>query len=59
MAQTARVLEATTVLSDVLTTNGINHAFHGNFLIALMAGAPQCTVCQPQESPQSATNDFL
>ncbi|KAL5476897.1 hypothetical protein ACEPAI_3083 [Sanghuangporus weigelae] len=42
MAETSRVLQAATVLSQALATASIPHAFHGSLLIALLSNSPQC-----------------
>ncbi|OCB85028.1 hypothetical protein A7U60_g7985 [Sanghuangporus baumii] len=42
MAETNRVLQAATVLSQALATASIPHAFHGSLLIALLSNSPQC-----------------
>lgn len=45
MAQeTRRLLEAAAALHAVLHSAGVPHAFHGDFLVALLSSAPQCEV---------------
>lgn len=47
MEETSRLLQAASVLSQVLTENTIPHAFHGTILIAILANSVQCGVCSP------------
>ncbi|KAI5121121.1 hypothetical protein M0805_002793 [Coniferiporia weirii] len=42
MAETSRLLEAASVLSQALTASGIPHAFYGTLLIALLSSNAQC-----------------
>ncbi|PAV20414.1 hypothetical protein PNOK_0304100 [Pyrrhoderma noxium] len=42
MEETSRLLQAASVLSQVLTENTIPHAFHGTILIAILANSVQC-----------------
>ena len=44
MEETSRLLQAASVLSQVLTENNIPHAFHGTLLIAILANSTQCNV---------------
>ena len=48
MAETGRVLQAATVLSQALAAASIPHAFHGSLLIAILSNAPECNVCNRQ-----------
>lgn len=45
MTESARVLQAATVLSQALGGASVPHAFHGSLLIALLSNGPQCNVC--------------
>ncbi|EJD05507.1 uncharacterized protein FOMMEDRAFT_118610 [Fomitiporia mediterranea MF3/22] len=42
MAETLRILQAATALSQALSAAGARHAFHGSLLIALLSNNPQC-----------------
>ncbi len=39
-----RVLEAAKALHTLLDAAGVPHAFHGGFLVALLANTPHCDV---------------
>jgi hypothetical protein len=45
MNQTSKLLQAAAALSAVLSKSGVPHAFHGNFLAAVLADNPQSDVC--------------
>lgn len=40
--ETRRLLEAAAALHALLLAAGIPHAFHGDFVVAVLAGAPHC-----------------
>lgn len=42
--ETRRLLEAATALHALLAAAGIPHAFHGDFVVAVLANAPHCNV---------------
>jgi hypothetical protein len=45
MAETKRLLEAASALSELLRDRGIPHAFHGSMLTSLLANVPHTDVC--------------
>ena len=45
MAETKRLLEAASALSDLLRNHGVPHAFHGSVLTSLLANVPHTDVC--------------
>ena len=42
--ETRRLLEAAAALHALLVTAGIPHAFHGDFVVAVLANASHCNV---------------
>ena len=43
--ETRRLLEAAAALHSMLLSAGVPHAFHGSFVVALLANAPSSEVC--------------
>ncbi|KAF8735294.1 hypothetical protein AX14_002331 [Amanita brunnescens Koide BX004] len=66
MAETKRLLEAASALSDLLRNHGVPHAFHGSVLTSLLANVPHTDeiVCiveagQPQQHPFRRVRDAI
>ena len=49
--ETRRLLEAATALHALLVAAGIPHAFHGDFVVAMLANSSHCNVCVRNPGP--------